>query len=138
MDSNELTYSGAVAPLPSTRADASPLRPTSWARSPQATTSSPVTFDRRELREIFNLYGQMVARGEWRDYAIDFNPQHAVFSVFRRTAESPLFKIVKDPRLARKQGAYCVIAATGAILRRGHDLSRILAAIEPKPRFRVV
>ena len=93
---------------------------------------SRVTFDRRELDRIFGLYGRMVAAGEWRDYAIDFLKDRAVFSVFRRASEVPLYRIEKDPRLARKQGMYCVISATGLILRRGHELDRVLLVIDRK------
>ncbi len=93
----------------------------------------PVSFDRRELDQILRLYGRMVACGEWRDYAIDFLKDRAVFSIFRRASEIPIYRIEKDPRLARKQGAYSVIAASGQILRRGHDLDRVLLAIDRKP-----
>jgi hypothetical protein len=89
-------------------------------------------FNRGELGRILNLYGRMVAAGEWRDYAIDALKDRAVFSVFRRSSEVPLYRIEKDPRLARKQGAYSVISATGLILRRGHDLDRVLLAIDRK------
>lgn len=92
----------------------------------------PVTFDRRELDQILRLYGRMVAANEWRDYAIDHLSDRAVFSVFRRASETPLFQIVKDPRLARKQGAYSVIAATGLILKRGHELARVLGFFDRK------
>ena len=91
---------------------------------------SRVTFDRRELDRIFGLYGRMVAAGEWRDYAIDFLKDRAVFSVFRRTSEVPLYRIEKDPKLAQRQGAYSVISASGHILRRGHELDRVLRAID--------
>jgi hypothetical protein len=89
-----------------------------------------VSFDRRELNALFNLYGAKVAAGEWRDYALDFTPGRAVFSVFRRTSEAPLYRIEKNPDLARRQGPYAVIAATGLVLRRGHDLARVLKAID--------
>ena len=92
-----------------------------------------VTFNRFELNRILNLYGRMVADGEWRDYAIDFLRDRAVFSVFRRASEVPIYRIEKDPRLARKQGMYSVISATGLILRRGHELDRVLLAIDRKP-----
>jgi hypothetical protein len=92
-----------------------------------------VTFNRLELNRILNLYGRMVADGEWRDYAIDFLRDRAVFSVFRRASEVPIYRIEKDPRLARKQGMYSVISATGLILRRGHELDRVLLAIDRKP-----
>lgn len=91
----------------------------------------PVTFHRKELDQILRLYGHMVAAGEWRDYAIDHLKDRAVFSVFRRTSEVPLFEIVKTPALARKQGAYSVVAASGRILRRGHELARVLTVFEP-------
>ena len=90
----------------------------------------PVAFDRRELEQILRLYGRMVAANEWRDYAIDHLAERAVFSVFRRTSEVPLFQIVKDPRLARKQGAFSVVAAGGRILKRGQDLTRVLGVFD--------
>ena len=89
-----------------------------------------VTFSRRELDRILSLYGRKVAAGEWRDYAIDFFKDRAVFSVFRRAAEVPIYRIEKNPRLGRRQGAYSVISATGHILRRGHELDRVLHALD--------
>jgi len=89
-----------------------------------------VTFDRRELDRILDLYGRMVALGEWRDYAIDFTKDRAVFSIFRRSTEVPIYRIEKDPRLARRQGAYTVVSQTGLILKRGHELARVLAVLE--------
>jgi len=91
-----------------------------------------VTFNRLELNRILNLYGRMVADGEWRDYAIDFLRDRAVFSIFRRASEVPIYRIEKDPRLARKQGIYSVISASGLILRRGHELDRVLLVIDRK------
>ena len=91
-----------------------------------------VSFDRRELQTILNLYGRKVAEGEWRDYAIDFTRERAVFSIFRRASEAPLFRIEKDPRLARRQGAYAVVAVTGAILKRGQDLARVIAVLDKR------
>src|SRR5579884_1363136 len=92
--------------------------------------AAQVTFDRRELRRILDLYGRKVAAGEWRDYAIDFLKDRAVFSVFRRSSEVPLYRIEKQPRLARRQGTYSVISATGLVVRRGHELDRVLRAID--------
>src|SRR5437016_14242604 len=92
--------------------------------------ASRVTFDRRELDRIFGLYGRKVAAGEWRDYAIDFLRDRAVFSIFRRTCEVPIYRIEKSPRQARRQGAYSVISATGLIVRRGPELDRVLRAID--------
>lgn len=92
-------------------------------------------FSRRELNEILAVYGRKVAAGEWRDYAIDVGREKAVFSVFRRNSECALFHIEKNPRLARRQGAYSVIAATGRILKRGHDLKRVLGVLEQGVRL---
>lgn len=95
----------------------------------------PVTFHRKELDQLLNLYGQMVAAGEWRDYAIDHLSDRAVFSVFRRTSEVPLFQIYKDPKLARRQGAWSVVSAGGRILKRGHDLARVLRVFDKSLRL---
>jgi len=89
-----------------------------------------ISFDRQELTQILDVYGRKVASGEWRDYAIDTLKEKAVFSVFRRSCETPLYRIEKAPRLSRRQGAYSVIAATGLILKRGHDLARVLRALD--------
>jgi len=97
---------------------------------PPVAPAARVTFDRRELDRIFRLYGRMVAAGEWRDYAIDYLRDRAVFSVFRRASEVPLYRIEKNPRLARRQGAYGVISATGLIVRRGHELERVLRVLD--------
>ena len=85
-----------------------------------------VSFNRLELNQIFSIYGRRVAEGEWRDYAIDMLKDRAVFSVFRRSSEAPLYRIEKNPRLSRRQGAYSVITTTGLILKRGHELRRVL------------
>jgi uncharacterized protein DUF2794 len=88
--------------------------------------AAQVTFDRRELGRIFGLYGRKVAEGEWRDYAIDFLRDRAVFSIFRRSSEVPIYRIEKNQR----QGTYSVVSATGLILRRGRELDRVLRAID--------
>jgi len=112
-----------------------PIQPS----SPNAVAiPSTVAFDRHELREIFNLYGRMVASGEWRDYAMDFSKEKAVFSVYRRSNEHPLYRIEKNPKLARKQGAYAVIAVTGLILKRGHELARVLQVLDKPVKLAVV
>lgn len=87
-------------------------------------------FNRHELNTILSVYGRKVADGEWRDYAIDHSKEYAVFSIFRRTSEVPLYRVEKNPKLARKQGAYSIITATGMILRRGHDLAQVLKIID--------
>ncbi|MCP9482967.1 DUF2794 domain-containing protein [Shimia sp. CNT1-13L.2] len=91
-----------------------------------------VSFHRTELNVILSLYGRMVAAGEWRDYGISSLKDVAVFSVFRRTAENPLYKIEKRPKLRAKQGMYAVIGMDGQILKRGHDLRTVLRVLERK------
>ena len=110
------------------------------AARPAAANPPPnrVTFNRLELNRILNLYGRMVADGEWRDYAIDFLKDRAVFSVFRRASEVPLYRIVKDPSLARKQGMYSVVAQTGLILKRGQDLATVLRVLAKTPKLSTI
>ncbi|MFD0982137.1 DUF2794 domain-containing protein [Tropicimonas aquimaris] len=91
-----------------------------------------VAFQRSELNVILGLYGRMVAAGEWRDYGISCLKDAAVFSVFRRTAETPLYMIEKRPRLRHRQGMYSVIGMDGQILKRGHDLKTVLRVLERK------
>jgi hypothetical protein len=98
----------------------------------RAAPAQQVTFNRHEFKRILDLYGRMVAAGEWRDYAIDFLKDRAVFSVFRRSSEQAIYRIEKNPKLARKQGAYSVISATGLIVRRGHELEPVLRAIDKR------
>ena len=90
----------------------------------------PVTFHRRELDAILRIYGRMVGEGEWRDYAIDHLEEKAVFSVFKRSGEMPLYRIEKNPRLAAKQGAYSVVNVDGRILKRGHELPQVLKVFD--------
>ncbi|MBI1391721.1 MAG: DUF2794 domain-containing protein [Alphaproteobacteria bacterium] len=104
------------------------------APSARATSRSKgvetVAFTRLELNRILNVYGQFVAAGDWRDYAIDHHRDAAIFSIFRRTSEAPLYRIEKRPALARKQGAWVVVTMTGAILKRGHDLAQVLRVFD--------
>lgn len=123
--------SAAVHPFPKPGTPEGP-------RPGAARTPPPVSFDRHELREILNLYGRRVAEGEWRDYAISFSAQKAVFSIYRRTSEVPLYRIEKDPSLARRQGAYAVVTAAGLVLKRGPDLDRVLRVLDKKPKLVVV
>lgn len=106
---------------------------------PEIRASAPrlVAFNRRELDAILRVYGRKVAEGEWRDYAIDHLDDRAVFSIFRRTSEMPMFRVEKVPALARKQGAYRVVAASGAILKRGHELAAVLRVLD-KPKLSLV
>ena len=104
-------------------------------RSPARTelwSGGQVRFDRRELFQILAVYGRMVSAGEWRDYALDFLDDAAVFSIFRRTSEMPLFRVEKRPKLRARQGQYAVIAASGHILKRGHDLANVLHVFDKK------
>ncbi len=109
-----------------------PLPTAGWGKQ----VAETVRFDRRELDQILRIYSLMVGAGEWRDYAIDSLKDRAIFSVFRRASEIPLYRIEKNPKLARKQGAYCVVAASGKVLKRGHELANVLKVFE-KP-LRVV
>ncbi len=97
---------------------------------PMQKTPQIVAFDRHELQVIMSLYGRMVAAGEWRDYAMDFLRDKAVFSIFRRTSEMPLYRIVKDPELKQKQGMYAVHAPGGLILKRGQELAQVLRVLD--------
>ena len=97
---------------------------------PRAKSLPIVSFDRRELSDILKVYGRMVAAGEWRDYAIDTLKDKAVFSIFRRTSEMPLYRVEKTPKLARKQGAYQVVAAGGLVMKRGHVLAQVLTVFD--------
>jgi hypothetical protein len=101
------------------------------AHGPEA-RDTRIRFDRSELKRILNTYGRMVMAGEWRDYAIDFREEVAVFSVFRRSSEMPLYSIEKRPKLKDRQGQYCVVAAGGQVLKRGHDLATVLRVLDRK------
>jgi hypothetical protein len=102
--------------------------------SPFIAAAAPerVSFDRHELSAILTVYGRMVAAGEWRDYAIDASREAAVFSIFRRTAEHPIYRVEKRPKLALRQGAYAVIGLDGRILKRGKDLRAVLRVFDAK------
>ncbi|HEX2255255.1 MAG TPA: DUF2794 domain-containing protein [Afifellaceae bacterium] len=96
-----------------------------------------VSFNRGELDAILRVYGRKVADGDWRDYAIDHLEDRAVFSIFRRTSEMPLYRVEKIPELARRQGAFQVVAASGAILKRGHELVQVLKVLD-RPKLALV
>lgn len=89
-------------------------------------------FDRRELSRIMDLYGRMVSAGQWKDYALDFRRDAAIFSAFRRTAERPEYRVEKRPSLRNKQGMWALIGENGMILKRGHELAGVLAPVERK------
>ncbi len=97
----------------------------------------PVQFSRRELNDILSIYGTGVVNGEWRDYAIDHLGDRAIFSIFRRSSEVPLYRVEKHPALEKRQGLYSVVAVTGLILKRGHELKNVLKVLD-KRKFRVV
>jgi len=104
--------------------------------SSQQRTPSQVAFDRQELSIILGLYGQMVSNGDWKDYAMDFLKDKAVFSIYRKASEHPLYAIEKVPALRNKQGQFSVIAPGGLILKRGHDLKTVLRVFD-KQRFKL-
>jgi hypothetical protein len=106
-------------------------------RNAPPSAAKHVSFNRCELNAILRVYGRKVAEGEWRDYAIDHLEDRAVFSIFRRTSEMPMFRVEKIPGLARKQGAYRVVAPTGLIMRRGHELAGVLRILE-RPRLSLI
>ena len=107
-------------------------QPVGHSRAVHTKSPPAVSFDRRELTTILNLYGRKVAQGEWRDYALDFLRERALFSIYKRASEHPLYIIEKNPRLRHRQGQYMVMSQEGRILRRGHDLSAVLRILEPK------
>lgn len=89
-----------------------------------------VAFDRKELSTILNLYGRKVAEGEWRDYAMDFLRERALFSIYKRSSERPVYVIEKNPKLRNKQGQYMVLSQDGRVLKRGHELSTVIRILE--------
>ncbi|MEM9705054.1 MAG: DUF2794 domain-containing protein [Pseudomonadota bacterium] len=93
-------------------------------------SNDTVSFTRAELSRILAVYGQFVAAGEWRDYGVDMLRDAAVFSIFRRASEAPLYRIEKRPKLARKQGAWVVVSMSGAVLKRGSDLAQVLRVFD--------
>lgn len=97
-----------------------------------APAAPQVAFDRTELGAILAVYGRMVALAEARDYAMSFLRDHAVFAIFRRTAEVPLYRIEKRPALRNRQGQYALIGPEGQVLKRGQDLASVLRVIERK------
>lgn len=103
-----------------------------FTRVATSNMAEQVAFHRTELAVILSLYGRMVAAGEWRDYGISCLKEKAVFSVFRRTAEHPLYRIEKVPKLRSRQGQYVVLGMDGQVLRRGQDLKTVLRVLERK------
>lgn len=99
---------------------------------PIASRLNQIGFDRNELTQILNLYGRMVAAGNWRDYAIDLGRDAAVFSAFRRAAERPEYRIEKRPELRNRQGMWALVGEGGAMLKRGRELGPVLAPVERK------
>ena len=98
--------------------------PSNWDRRPLS------TFDRREFSRILDLYGRMVAAGHWRDYALRTDPDVAVFAAYRRHSERPEVRIEKRPSLRLKQGAFALVTEHGQVIKRGHDLTGVLAPLE--------
>ena len=97
---------------------------------PQRGGPAVTAFDRPELMRILDLYGRMVAAGHWRDYAMQFDRDVALFAAFRRATERPEVRIEKRPELCLKHGAFALVSEHGAVLKRGHDLNGVLAPLE--------
>lgn len=110
-------------------ADEAVVIPFQASRAPER-----VVFTRAELQQILIVYGRKVAQGEWRDYALDFGREAATFAIFRRASEQPLYRVVKAPKLAGRQGAFSVVQGAGYVLRRGHELARVLMVLERPSR----
>jgi len=123
---------------PSTRSVAASAPVLAHPGSASAVVAPRVAFHRIELGEILNLYGRKVAAGEWRDYAIDMLKDRAVFSIFRRASEVPIYRVEKHPKLARKQGAFCVIGASGQVLKRGRDLAQVIKVLDRQRKLEVI
>lgn len=113
-----------------------PLHPRELRGKASSKPPSQTAFDRKELSAILNIYGQMVSKGDWKDYALDFLPDRAVFSIYRKASEHALYTIEKTPALRNKQGQFSVIAPGGLVLKRGHDLGAVLKVFD-KQRFRI-
>ncbi|WP_417579139.1 DUF2794 domain-containing protein [Pelagibacterium sp.] len=107
------------------------VHPFSPPRSPSRTVPV-VSFDRKELALILNVYGRKVSAGEWRDYALDFGRERAMFSIYQRASERPIFVVEKNPKLARRQGQFMVVGSDGRVLKRGHDLANVLRILDPQ------
>jgi len=87
---------------------------------------------RNELSLVLNVYGRMVAAGKWFDYAIDTQPNYAVFSVYRRASEMPLYQIIKEPALSSKQGMWRILSMNQQVVKRGKDLKILLRYFDNK------
>lgn len=105
-----------------------PPRITSSQKRPNSQTS----FDRKELGQILSVYGRMVSAGHWKDYAIDMLADQAIFSIYRKASESPLYQVIKRPVLRNKQGQFSVVAHGGLIMKRGHELQNVLKVFDGK------
>ncbi|WP_200943054.1 DUF2794 domain-containing protein [Altererythrobacter sp. Root672] len=97
---------------------------------PSSRVLQQVGFERAELQRILDLYGRMVAAGEWRDYAMNFTREFASFSAFRRTADVPQMRLEKRPELRQRQGIWALFGEQGQVLKRGHELAGVLAPLE--------
>ncbi|MCG8491660.1 MAG: DUF2794 domain-containing protein [Sneathiellales bacterium] len=117
--------------------DEHPLARSATRASRPGLTPPPVFFDRQELAQILQIYGQMVAKAEWRDYAIGNDKHSCTFAIFHRTTEKPVYRISKEPKLAKKQGAFSILGQNGRILKRGKSLSQVLKLFDKK-RFEAI
>lgn len=123
-DGQPIVRAGAAATASNARHDP--------AHSRKAPALQTANFTRLELTAILRVYGMGISKALWRDYAIDYLKDRAVFSIFRRSGEYPLYRIEKHPKLRNRQGAFVVVAQSGQILKRGHDLPQTLKILERK------
>lgn len=132
MSEKQLKQSGGLALVHSAPESAKATQSAQARAVAKALRDAPTYFDRKELAQLLNVYGKHVSNGDWRDYAMDFVKDRAMFSVYRRNSEQPIFVIEKQPKLRLRQGQYLVINQAGKILKRGHDLAQVLKIFDSK------
>ncbi len=94
-----------------------------------------VFFERAELYRLLNLYSRRVMSGEWRDYAIDHDEGSATFSVFRHSAERPMYAITKIFGHGGKGGNRYVLTSGAEKLSSSADLADVIEALEKRLRL---
>jgi len=88
-------------------------------------------FNKKELGEILNIYGAMVSKGEWKDYAIFINQNVVGFDIYRKATEKPLFQIIKN--LKSKVGQkYLLKDQSGKIIKYSSELKNIITVLNKR------
>jgi Protein of unknown function (DUF2794) len=87
--------------------------------------SKTLSFERAELRQLLQIYARRVACGEWRDYAIQYQPGRAAFAVFRSAFDRPLYVFAKHKTGMDRHGDW-VVTHSGARVARGRTLDDVL------------